>query len=622
MTLWNLVKRERRPLIPMTTDTQDLIASLTALNQIADTLNRAVDVQSALDSALAHIIELMGLETGWIFLRDETSKNQWAGRNYHLAAHHNLPPGLALHRAKPWKGGCDCQALCNRDKLTEAYNEVRCSRLAEARPADRQGLVIHASTPLRSGDEVLGIMNVAAPDWESFTPERLALLTNAGTLIGIALERARLFDMLRERRIDEQATLLEFTNQLLERPRLEDLMEYLALETLRLLKVDACAVILPSDAEGFLMFSAAAGWRDDPVSRGRTLRDDGLNSASRAMRSQLPIILEDLSEVTVPLGEASWFAAEDFRGFAVIPLISEGGAAGALMIGMRRPRLIDEDELRLLQLMANQAAIAIEGAHLRQAEARRQRLDEELAVGRQIQLSMLPKACPSIPGWEIVAVYQAARTVGGDFYDFFELPGNRERLGILVADVADKGIPAALFMALSRTIIRTTALSGRGAAAALKRANRLILNDSASDLFLSAFYGILETETGRFLFANGGHNRPLWYNASKATVKELRAKGIILGVFDDITIEERRIQLGREDVLVLYTDGVTEALDRDDGMFGTQRLMEILRSSAGGSAHTIANEIVDAYNRFTEEAEQSDDGTFVVIKRSGAEDLE
>ncbi|MCO5246635.1 MAG: SpoIIE family protein phosphatase [Anaerolineae bacterium] len=601
----------------MSIDTHDLIANLTALNEIADTLNRAVDVQSALDSALARVIALMGLETGWIFLRDENAKNQWAGRGYQLAAHHNLPPGLALHRAKAWKGGCDCQALCNREKLTEAYNEVRCSRLAEARPADRSGLVIHASAPLRSGDDVLGILNVAAPDWESFTPERLALLTNAGTLIGIALERARLFDLLRERRIDEQAALLDFSNQLLGRPKLDDLMEYLALEMLRLLEIDACAVILPADAEGFLIFSAAAGWRDDPVAGGLTIRDDGLNSPSRAMRSQLPVIIEDLNEEIVPLSEAGWFRAEGFRGFAVIPLISEDESAGALMIGIRRPRLIDNDEMRLLQLMANQAAIAIEGARLRQAESRRQRMDEELAFGRQIQLSMLPKACPSLPGWDITAVYQAARIVGGDFYDFFELPGNLARIGVLIADVADKGVPAALFMALSRTIIRTTALSGRGAAAALKRANRLILNDSVSDLFLSAFYGILEVETGRFLFANGGHNRPLWYNASKDTIQELRAKGIILGVFDEIVIEERRIQLGDQDVLVLYTDGVTEALDSAEGMFGTQRLIEVVKSTAAGSASEIANAIVDAYNRFTADSEQSDDVTFVVIKRTG-----
>ena len=125
------------------------------------------------------------------------------------------------------------------------------------------------------------------------------------------------------------------------------------------------------------------------------------------------------------------------------------------MLNTRQPRLLSEDELRFLRLMANQAAIAVDGLRLRQEEVQRQRMQEELAVGRQIQLSMLPKACPIIPGWQIVAVYQAARMVGGDFYDFFELPGAPRRVGMLVADVADKGVPAALFMALSRTVIRT-----------------------------------------------------------------------------------------------------------------------------------------------------------------------
>ena len=114
-----------------------VIRDLTTLNEIADTLNRAVDVQSALSTVLAKLVALLGLETGWIFLKDPSAKTQWAGRGYVLAAHHNLPPAMALHKANAWKGGCDCQGFCNRGVLTEAYNEVRCSRLAEAKGEDR-----------------------------------------------------------------------------------------------------------------------------------------------------------------------------------------------------------------------------------------------------------------------------------------------------------------------------------------------------------------------------------------------------------------------------------------------------------------------------------------------------
>ena len=566
---------------------------------------------------MARLVELMGLETGWIFLKDDSARNQWAGPGYVLAAHHNLPPGLAIHKARPWKGACDCQGLCSKDKLTAAYNEVRCSRLAEARPADRQGLAVHASAPLRSSDQILGILNVAAPDWEAFTPERLALLANVGAQMGITLERARLMALVTERRVVEQEMLLDFSNQMLARPNLDDLIDYMAQEIQRILKVDTCAFVLPAGAEGFLTFAAAAGWRDDPMARGRVIRDDGLNGPSRAMQSNQPVLVEDIDQEAVALSTLGWFSAEGFRSYAVFPLLSEELAVGALMIGNRSVRLLAKDEVHLLQLIANQAAIAIEGARLLEQELQRYKLEEELSLGRQIQLSMLPKACPVIPGWELVAVYQAARTVGGDFYDFFELPGTPKRLGVLIADVADKGVPAALFMALSRTIIRTSALSGRGAASALKRSNQLILNDTMSDLFLSAFYAILETETGRVIFANGGHNRPLWYRAARDRVQELRSKGIILGVFEEITIEERRLQLEVLDVLLLYTDGVTEALNGDGDMFEVQRLIDTLRASAAGSARDVAQAVVDAYNRFVGDTEQSDDVTFVVIKRTG-----
>ncbi len=599
----------------MTAYTEELVNSLTTLNRIAETLNRSVDVAGALNSALADLVELMGLETGWVFLEDPAAKSQWFGRGFTLAAEHRLPPAMARTRAAAWKGGCDCQAFFAKGTLTDAYNEVRCTRLAAAKVEDRGGLVVHASAPLRSGDHVLGILNVAAPDWESFTPEALALLSNAGSLMGIALERARLYDLLREQRIDEQAALLEFSNQLLSRMQARDLMDYVVREVRRLLRVDAVALVTPGDSPDELAFAATHGWRSDPAALGVRMIDSEFNLAGETMRSQLPFVAEDIEPHVIPLHELEWLHGEGFRGYTIVPLMVEGRSIGVLMLNARQPRLLSNEEMRFLRLMANQAAVALDGLRLRQEEVQRQRLQEELAVGQQIQLSMLPKACPLLPGWQIVAVYQAARMVGGDFYDFFELPGAPGRLGMLVADVADKGVPAALFMALSRTVIRTTALSGRGAAAALLRANQLILNDSQSDLFLSAFYAILEPETGRLLYANAGHNRPLWYRAASGSVQELRARGIILGVFEDIRIEERRIVIEPGDALLFYTDGIPEALNAEEHMMGMQRLVDVFRRHAHLDAQGISDAIVAAYNEFTNHTEQSDDVTFFVVKR-------
>ena len=151
------------------------IEDLVTLNLIVEKLNQAVNVQDVLKATLSDLIALMRLETGWIFLVDPDSQDNWAGKGYSLAAYQNLPPALAVDDPEAWNKGCDCQGLCNTGKLTEAYNEIRCSRLAES-TGERQGSSVHASTPLKAGDKLLGILNVAGPDWDVFTAQALALL--------------------------------------------------------------------------------------------------------------------------------------------------------------------------------------------------------------------------------------------------------------------------------------------------------------------------------------------------------------------------------------------------------------------------------------------------------------
>ncbi|MBN1286835.1 MAG: SpoIIE family protein phosphatase [Anaerolineae bacterium] len=601
----------------------DLIKRLTMLNEIAETLNAAHDIRSALNEALARLVDLMDLETGWIFLLDDSAKNRWFGRGYDLVAHCNLPPALALDRARAWKGGCTCQNLCDRHAMDRAYNEVRCARLARA-GGDRHGLAVHASTPLRSRNRTLGILNVAAPDWDSFSPEALAVLTNAGSQMGIALERARLFDMLQEQRIHEQAALLDFSNQLLSRPHLEDLVGYLVDEVRTLLQADACAMLLPSDSPDQLAFCAANGWHHDPVAAHRLVPLNKSSGPGLAMRNQRVVLIADLAQDNLTLWSPDWRRAESFRGHAVMPLIAEGRAIGALVIDMRTPRLLNEDETRLLQLMANQAAIAIENARLHKESIRRQRMADELAVGQQIQRSMLPQATTlGIPGWSFSSSYAPARMVGGDFYDLFSLSREDDRLGMVVADVADKGIPAALFMALSRTVIRATALSGRSPASTLMRANHLILNDIESDLFLSAFYAKLDTRTGRMVYANAGHNPPFWYKAVEDEFEALNTNGIVLGVLDDVELEERRIDVAPGDAVVFYTDGVTDAMNTAEKEFGEARLQAVVRAAAAdrdAAAQQILRAVLDAVHHHMDGAPQFDDITLLVARRMSGPD--
>jgi sigma-B regulation protein RsbU (phosphoserine phosphatase) len=548
-------------------------------------------------------------------LRDPALADQWWGSGYRLAAHLNLPPAMDLDSPDAWKGGCDCQGFCNIGKLNEAYNEVRCSRL-HGLSGNRDGVRVHASSPLSSGDQVIGILNVAAHDWEAFSPRSLALLTNVGAQMGAALERARLFDMLEERRVHEQAALLSLSNQLLNRSDLDDLVDYLVKEARRLSGADACSLVLPDENGDFLLFRAADGWLSDPVAEGRRVPADERSRSGQVMRSQKPLILS-INEISDETSRwtAEWVATEGFMSVAIVPLIIQDRSIGTLVVQTREKRQFAENEIRFLQLMANQAAIAVDNARLRAEESQRLRLEEELNVGRQIQLSLLPKSCPSVDGWLFCDTYKAARQVGGDFYDFFELPGQSHHLGLVIGDVSDKGVPAALFMGVSRTIIRSVALSGLGPAAALQEANKLILAETQSGLFLSAFYGILDVQSGHLTFSNAGHNPPLWYRSADDQIVQLTTKGVVLCVLDEVALEEGNVQVSANDLLVFYTDGVTEAMNADYEEFGEARLRDVVTRNAQGTATDVMKAIVNSVEKFMGDQEQTDDLTLFVIKR-------
>lgn len=253
---------------------------------------------------------------------------------------------------------------------------------------------------------------------------------------------------------------------------------------------------------------------------------------------------------------------------------------------------------------------------LMEEEVRRQRLEEELRIGRRIQLSLLPEVCPTIEGWEFTATYSAAREVGGDFYDFIIEPDDPFQINIVVADVTGKGVPAALFMTSCRTAIRAESLSGRGPAETLQRANRLISLDTRSPLFLGAVLATLDARSGRMVFANGGFERPLWLRAETHQVEELSSKGMLLGAFQEVYLQEREIEIAAGDFLIFFSDGITEARDATGGFFGDEGLREVLIAQEWHSAQQLLQAIVEAVNEFVGDHPQADDLTLIVIQRN------
>ncbi|HUM26448.1 MAG TPA: PP2C family protein-serine/threonine phosphatase, partial [Anaerolineales bacterium] len=234
----------------------------------------------------------------------------------------------------------------------------------------------------------------------------------------------------------------------------------------------------------------------------------------------------------------------------------------------------------------------------------------------QIQQTFIPSVLPDHPNWQLAARWRTARQVGGDFYDVIELPNNR--LGIFIADVADKGMPAALFMALTRTLVRAAVLETNSPAEALRRVNNSLLPDTQQGMFVTAIYGELDIVEGTFTYVNAGHNPPFWARANGG-LEKLSRTGIALGVTDEPNISERVISLGRGDTLLLYTDGLTEAFSPDGDLFGEVRLMDVMSSLQAGSAEEVIRAVEDCLNEFVDTLPLSDDLTMIAIRMTGAE---
>jgi serine phosphatase RsbU (regulator of sigma subunit)/anti-sigma regulatory factor (Ser/Thr protein kinase) len=300
----------------------------------------------------------------------------------------------------------------------------------------------------------------------------------------------------------------------------------------------------------------------------------------------------------------------------VVPLVSQGELIGTLNLG---PRLSEQeystDDRRLLTTLAAQAAPAIRVAQLVREQAaeaaERERLANELRVATLIQQQFLPRELPHLPEWQIAAFYGPARAVGGDFYDFVELSDGR--IGIAVGDVTDKGVPAALVMARTHSILRAEASRLTSPGEILARANDLLVPEMPARMFVTCLFAVLDPPTGRIVIANAGHNLP--FVRTGGELRELRATGMPLGLMPAMRYEEVEGTIDAGSNVLLYSDGLVEAHDNAREMFGMDRLRDALDGDEAGSE--LLDRLLDTLRAFTgPEHEQEDDITLVTLRRS------
>ncbi|MCB8983594.1 MAG: SpoIIE family protein phosphatase [Ardenticatenaceae bacterium] len=299
----------------------------------------------------------------------------------------------------------------------------------------------------------------------------------------------------------------------------------------------------------------------------------------------------------------------------VVPLVSQGELIGLINLGSRLSEQdYSSDDHKLLADLATQAAPALRVAQLvkqQQLEAaERERIEQELKVARLIQQTLLPQELPALAGWGVSAYYQPARAVGGDFYDFITFPDGK--IGFIVADVTDKGVPAALVMATTRTLLRAAAERLEAPGAVLARTNDVLVQEIPPKMFVTCFYAVLDPATGHLRYANAGHDVPYHYTADG--VVELRARGMPLGLMPGMDYDEKETTLAAGDYVLLYSDGLVEAHSPANEMFGFPRLQGLLGTHGNGD--TVKDFLLEELAAFTGPGwEQEDDVTLVTLQR-------
>lgn len=260
---------------------------------------------------------------------------------------------------------------------------------------------------------------------------------------------------------------------------------------------------------------------------------------------------------------------------------------------------------------------ALEGAYKELKSAQEQLIEKEiiekeLEVARTIQQSILPRQLPEVSGYSLGAIMCPARQVGGDLFDF--IPLDAGKLGILIGDVSDKGVPAALYMAVVRSLVRAEAVHTADPAAVLQTTNKHLLDMGHVDMFVTILYGILDLEQGAFHYARAGHEIPLLFDAAGTPVEVRQGRGMLLGVFPDPELDEQTIQVPTGGTLLLYSDGATDMLNPSGKQFGLAFLIQAVQDNQGSSAQGLCTSLLDMLQTFQGQADQADDVTLVAVR--------
>jgi sigma-B regulation protein RsbU (phosphoserine phosphatase) len=411
------------------------------------------------------------------------------------------------------------------------------------------------------------------------------------------------------RRIKELTTLYEVSKILTSALDLDRALEAIVETTARMMEVKACGLRLLDESTGEMVLKAVYGLSQEYIHKGRVFVWKGVYKD--VIFNGNAAIVSDVS--TDPRFEYTDEAvAEGIKSMLSVGLMVQDRPIGALSVYTDRHQLFSRDQIRIFKGIANEAASVIERAMLYEERMENQRTEQELLAASRIQANLMPQRSPELPGYQIAARNVPSRMVGGDFYDFITF--DESHLGIVIADVSGKGIPGAILMASARASLRAYLEDPHSVGGVITRLNRILCRDTQPDQFVSLFYGMLDTADETITYTNAGHNAPVVFRGNERIL--LEHGGPILGVLPDAIYEDGIIQLLEGDMVLFYTDGITEA-ERSARYFGEEWLMKIVQDNIFKKPSEITEIVFDEVAHFSSNSPQSDDRTLVVLKRLG-----
>ena len=518
-----------------------------------------------------------------------------------LIAYHRLRRKTDVHLI--WRAQCQHYSLADAETAPHRQAEDEQQDLVFSSICERIGFCPgdQESYRFEAANNITGMLYVFAR--ENLGKLRDYLAGNLETVL-LQLRNALLVEALN--RNDLELELLQETGDLLAMSMgLQEVLAAIVEALKKLITFDAVGIFILDPNQEQIEEIFSFGYRITTTKEMLSVKA-GRGLVGWVIANGEPLIVSDVH--TDPRYIAS---RKRTRSELVIPLFSGGEVIGAFNIESNYPQAFTASDLDIVWSFANQAAVSVVRARLFDEAIEQHKLKDELHIAKRIQESFLPDEFPAIPGFDLDAVNISSTEVGGDYYDFVPIVENQ--IGVAIADVAGHGVPAALIMASFRASLLAEIRNNYAIRTIMKKVNNLICESVKRGEFVTAVYGVLDTRNHVFTFANAGHNPPLLLRKS-GKVEPLREGGLTLGILPDRDYEERPIYIDSGDILILYTDGITEAANSRDELFGTERLVALVKEHRDLPARQMRERIMEAVLSYRSEDSPHDDLTLMLIK--------